>query len=68
MHEAQFHARSLKPALSRSYGSDDGVFGLDDAFQVVAAGAVLFVLAGVALAIGPNPVSDPFGMNSRKRK
>ena len=65
----QFHRQHLpaQPPKS-SYGSDDGVFGLDDAFEVIVAGSLLFVAAGVALAIGPHPFSDPFGIRSRKAR
>jgi hypothetical protein len=62
------HQHLLHTNRALTYGSDDGTFGPDDALQVVGAGVVLTVLAGVALAIGPNPISDPFGMKSRKRK
>lgn len=62
------HLLLNRRAHGHAYGADDGVFGLDDAFQVIGAGVVLTVLAGVALAIGPNPISDPFGIKSRKGK
>jgi hypothetical protein len=52
----------------KQYGADDGVFGLDDAFQVIVTGGLLVVAAGVALAIGPHPFSDPFGIRSSKKR
>jgi hypothetical protein len=69
MHQHHFHQHHLPSRpLTSSYGSDDGVFGLDDAFEVIVAGSLLFVAAGVALAIGPHPFSDPFGVRSRKER
>lgn len=67
-----YHAHIRSPLALRSavkqYGADDGVFGLDDAFQVIVTGGLLVVAAGVALAIGPHPFSDPFGMRSSKKR
>ena len=62
------HQYLLHTNRARTYGSDDGVFGLDDALKVVGGTVAFFALAGVALAIGPHPFSDPFGIKSRKRK